>query len=91
MGDQHIQAAVRGDAAARILVGLWMDGASGRETMDGIHAELSARALDWNVHCLHCAPTLSSVHFDGLRAAATGLTPSRWREQAPVSDDSAFG
>lgn len=51
--------------------------------MDGIHAELSARALDWNVHCLHCAPTLSSVHFDGLRAAATGLTPSRWREQAP--------
>ena len=38
-----------GKAAARILVGLWMNGVSGRETMDGIHAELSARALDWNV------------------------------------------
>ena len=38
-----------GKAAARILVGLWMDGVSGRETMDGIHAELSSRALDWNV------------------------------------------
>lgn len=26
-----------------------MDGVSGRETMEGIHAELSSRALDWNV------------------------------------------
>lgn len=39
-----------GNGKARgVLVALWMDGVFGSDVMDGIHAEIAARALPWRI------------------------------------------